>query len=117
MSNPLSQLRDRMAELSDLRDVGHLMHWDQQTMMPPRGGEARANALATLERISHEMFVSEETGRLIESASGALDGSDPDSDDARLVRIVRRRWEKADRKSTRLNSSHANISYAVFCLK
>src|SRR3712207_8048888 len=25
--------------------------------------------------------------------------------------------EPADRKSTRLNSSHANISYAVFCLK
>src|SRR3712207_7890370 len=24
--------------------------------------------------------------------------------------------DKADRKSTRLNSSHANISYAVFCL-
>src|SRR3712207_8390488 len=27
------------------------------------------------------------------------------------------RQEKEDRKSTRLNSSHANISYAVFCLK
>src|SRR3712207_7914956 len=31
------------------------------------------------------------------------------------------RWRivvhKLDRKSTRLNSSHANISYAVFCLK
>src|SRR5258707_4632070 len=27
-----------------------------------------------------------------------------------------RRWP-GDRKSTRLNSSHANISYAVFCLK
>src|SRR3712207_8631358 len=25
--------------------------------------------------------------------------------------------ERGDRKSTRLNSSHANISYAVFCLK
>src|SRR3712207_8876078 len=25
--------------------------------------------------------------------------------------------EELDRKSTRLNSSHANISYAVFCLK
>src|SRR3712207_6911858 len=25
--------------------------------------------------------------------------------------------ERLDRKSTRLNSSHANISYAVFCLK
>src|SRR5947209_19471818 len=27
------------------------------------------------------------------------------------------RAETEDRKSTRLNSSHANISYAVFCLK
>src|SRR3712207_7857050 len=26
-------------------------------------------------------------------------------------------WRTPDRKSTRLNSSHANISYAVFCLK
>src|SRR3712207_7817642 len=26
-------------------------------------------------------------------------------------------WMARDRKSTRLNSSHANISYAVFCLK
>src|SRR3712207_6926588 len=30
---------------------------------------------------------------------------------------VRREIEEEDRKSTRLNSSHANISYAVFCLK
>src|SRR3712207_7888706 len=28
-----------------------------------------------------------------------------------------RHYIKRDRKSTRLNSSHANISYAVFCLK
>src|SRR3712207_7155611 len=32
--------------------------------------------------------------------------------------FLRRRVKvKLDRKSTRLNSSHANISYAVFCLK
>src|SRR5581483_12263320 len=29
----------------------------------------------------------------------------------------RKLYPKKDRKSTRLNSSHANISYAVFCLK
>src|SRR3712207_7469932 len=33
-----------------------------------------------------------------------------------LARVVVRR-PHLDRKSTRLNSSHANISYAVFCLK
>src|SRR3712207_8618897 len=32
-------------------------------------------------------------------------------------RRVVRREDLLDRKSTRLNSSHANISYAVFCLK
>src|SRR3712207_8894043 len=36
-----------------------------------------------------------------------------DRDREALVARVHRR----DRKSTRLNSSHANISYAVFCLK
>src|SRR3712207_7453035 len=32
-------------------------------------------------------------------------------------RLALRLARRADRKSTRLNSSHANISYAVFCLK
>src|SRR3712207_7579487 len=34
-----------------------------------------------------------------------------------VSRIDARTGALADRKSTRLNSSHANISYAVFCLK
>src|SRR3712207_8783861 len=34
-----------------------------------------------------------------------------------LLGEVLRRESLLDRKSTRLNSSHANISYAVFCLK
>src|SRR5947209_14373453 len=34
-----------------------------------------------------------------------------------LARFVGDVVEQEDRKSTRLNSSHANISYAVFCLK
>src|SRR5690625_5923943 len=38
----------------------------------------------------------------------------------RAVPVLRGRWQTflpADRKSTRLNSSHVAISYAVFCLK
>src|SRR3712207_9338791 len=33
------------------------------------------------------------------------------------ARPPEKRFRPSDRKSTRLNSSHANISYAVFCLK
>src|SRR3712207_7424263 len=44
-------------------------------------------------------------------AAGAADGPSP------AAGGVAPRRAGADRKSTRLNSSHANISYAVFCLK
>src|SRR5690349_24019277 len=37
--------------------------------------------------------------------------------DRRLQRRERRHAHAIDRKSTRLNSSHVEISYAVFCLK
>src|SRR6267142_3360415 len=41
-------------------------------------------------------------------------GADPD---AESTRTLAGSTETADRKSTRLNSSHMSISYAVFCLK
>src|SRR3712207_8434162 len=50
-------------------------------------------------------------GRRVEREVDALDRRDP----LLLDRVVERL--ALDRKSTRLNSSHANISYAVFCLK
>src|SRR3712207_8653566 len=40
-----------------------------------------------------------------------------DRREARSARFARNDTTFQDRKSTRLNSSHANISYAVFCLK
>src|SRR3712207_9516702 len=44
-------------------------------------------------------------------ASRAMERENPSEAERHLRQAV------ADRKSTRLNSSHANISYAVFCLK
>jgi carboxypeptidase Taq len=102
MSNALTELRAWMAELHDLRDAALVLDWDQHTMMPRRGAETRAEALSTLERIRHDKFVSSHTGSLIEAAEGALNGATPDSDDARLVAVTRRRWEKARRVPTEL---------------
>src|SRR3712207_8082655 len=46
-----------------------------------------------------------------------VQADDRDREDARRLVGGQRRQRRRDRKSTRLNSSHANISYAVFCLK
>jgi len=97
MSERLDGLKQRLGQLSDLGHAMSLAHWDQQTMMPPHGGEARAESLATLTRISHEMFVDDETGRLLDQAASEVNGADPDDDDPRLIALVRRQWEKARR--------------------
>src|SRR5688572_31002712 len=48
--------------------------------------------------------------------AGAFRRGSRAGDDVKRTRKLRRR-ERQDRKSTRLNSSHSQISYAVFCLK
>src|SRR3712207_8203292 len=50
-------------------------------------------------------------------AAGARGGPEPGLDGEHLRADHGRLRRERDRKSTRLNSSHANISYAVFCLK
>src|SRR5690625_6251204 len=62
--------------------------------------------------------------RLIEPTEGSIliDGVDLSKMDQSSLRQVRREklsmvFQSLDRKSTRLNSSHVAISYAVFCLK
>jgi carboxypeptidase Taq len=110
MSQRLTELKERMAQLADLGHASALAHWDQQTMMPPHGAEARAESLATLTRISHELFVDDETGRLIDGSSAELGDADPDGDDARMVTQVRRHWEKARRVSPELAADLARAA-------
>lgn len=106
----MENLRERLASLADLHKVGQLLDWDQQTMMPPRGAIARADAIGTVQRISHEMFIADETGRLLEAAAQRLNGAAFDSDDASLVRVIRRQWEKARRVPSELASELARAA-------
>ena len=57
----------------------------------------RAEQLATLGRITHELFVSDETGRLLDELRPYEEDLPPDSDEASLIRVTRRDWEKARR--------------------
>src|SRR3712207_8289206 len=66
------------------------------------------------ELLDHRWFISREQGRdvpILEAARSYVDNVLRHRPDELAVLGAR------DRKSTRLNSSHANISYAVFCLK
>jgi carboxypeptidase Taq len=93
----LTELRERLGEIVDLNRASALLGWDQQTMMPPRGTEGRSDQLSTIDRMSHELFVSDEMGRLLEELAEHESELDPESIDAALIRVTRRDWEKARR--------------------
>jgi carboxypeptidase Taq len=110
VTEPLARLEAHLAEITDLGYVTHLLEWDQQTMMPPGGGPGRAEALATIRRLSHERFAGADTGVLLDEAQNSLDGSPFDSDTASLVRVARRRFEKARRVPSELAAEQARAA-------
>jgi carboxypeptidase Taq len=98
----LRSLRERLAEISDLARAAGVLAWDQKVTMPPGGHPARAEALATLSRVVHQKFVDDEVGRLLERLRPLEESLEYDSDDASLVRVTRRDWEKQRRVPTEL---------------
>ena len=97
MHENLSELKTRLAEISDLRASSSLAHWDQATYMPAGGAEARGRQISTLNRLAHEKFIEPRVGELLESLH-ELEQSTPFEDDtASLIRVTRREWEKAVR--------------------
>ncbi len=95
MDAALAELRERLAEVSDLARTAGVLGWDQRVTMPVRGTEARAQQLATLTRISHEKFTDAAIGRLLDDLDPQVESLPYDSDEASLVRVTRRDWEKA----------------------
>ncbi len=98
----VQQLKAHMADIVRLNQIAALLGWDQQTMMPPGAAESRAEHLATISKIAHEMFVDEKTGKLLQEAAAEVQGMDYDSDEAALVRVVQHDYDLETRLSTEL---------------
>jgi carboxypeptidase Taq len=108
----LEDLRGRLGEIHDLSAAAGLLAWDERTMMPAAGADARAEALGTLARVRHDMFCDDEIGRLIDQVRSGPEGEEApgESIPADLVRIVARDWEKARRVPSDLRAELARAS-------
>src|ERR687884_1356861 len=86
----LRWLKERLATICDVNTARNALNWDRQTYMPEGGVPGRAEQVATLSRLVHEMLVSSETAELI----AALEKLEPGSEDFALVRLARREYER-----------------------
>ncbi len=94
MAAKIAHLKAYINELSDILTAISFLSWDRRVNMPRGGAEGRAYLLSTLARIAHQKSTAPEIGQLLEDAAKEANRLDPDSDDARLVKIARRAYLK-----------------------
>lgn len=58
-----------MAKIADVNYAASVLNWDQETYMPEKGADKRAQQLSTLAGISHELSTATELGDLLEKLS------------------------------------------------
>src|ERR1700730_14109625 len=91
----LAEIKHRLLEISDLGAAGAVLGWDQSTYMPKGGASARARQGAMLSRLAHEKSGDPEVGELLDDLAPYAAGLPNDSDEASLIRVARRDFEKA----------------------
>lgn len=114
MPSAVEQLKQHLYRPHDIRMAAAVLDWDQQVCMPPAGAAARGEQSATLSALAHELFTSEETGRLLEAAEAEIAGMDYDSDEASLVRVVRRNYDRATKIPSALVAERARVTSMAF---
>lgn len=86
MSSAYSQLLVKVREIYSLRSALALLGWDQETTMPARGAEARANSIAVLSGVIQEKYIDKELEGLCEASQVE---SLTDSEKAMLCELYR----------------------------
>ena len=106
-----------LGEVNDLRSAADILNWDQTTYMPPGGAVARGRQLATLQRLAHEKFTDAAIGHLLDDLEKAVESLPPEADEAALVRVTRREYERATRVPATFTAqlaTHITEAYEVW---
>ena len=91
----LQELKTRLLEVGDLNHINALLGWDQSTYMPAGGAEARGRQSALMAQMAQEKFIDKEIGNLLDDLQSYEESLPYDSDDASLIRVTRREYERA----------------------
>jgi len=110
MQAALQAFKAHLAPIVDLRAAAAVLGWDQETYMPRGAIEARAAQLGTLGRLAHELFIADETAELLDAARLEIEGMEYDSDEASLVRVTQRDFDKAMKLPSELVAELARAS-------
>lgn len=95
MSTTYETLLEKVYEIQDLTKAHYLLAWDREVIMPEAGAQERIQQMTTLSRLIHHLSTSDELGELIETAAADLNGAAYESNEASLIRYLRRTYKDA----------------------
>jgi carboxypeptidase Taq len=78
--------REHMRRLADVRAALALMQWDQETYLPVKGAGFRAQQVATLSEMAHELASADKLGSLLESLKNAPELNETEKKNVSLTR-------------------------------
>jgi carboxypeptidase Taq len=90
-----SELLRRVREGALLESCASLLGWDERTYMPHHGSAHRAEQMALLARLGHEMLTAPVIGEQLAAVEASPLVRDNDSDAAANVREIRRHYDRA----------------------
>jgi carboxypeptidase Taq len=93
-----------------LGSCGSVLAWDERTYMPRQGAALRAEQMALLARLTHEMLTAPAVGDLLGAVQGTALVRDPESAAAVNVREVRRAYDRAVKLPKELVAELARVT-------
>ena len=88
------KLLEKTKNIVTLSSAAAILHWDMETMMPPRGIKLRSLQLAMLSRIGHKMSTDPEIGRLLEETIKHPEYSRLDSVHKRNLYLIKKHYDE-----------------------
>lgn len=82
-----------LRKIADINYASAVLNWDQETYMPPKGADFRAQQLATLAGVAHELSTGEELGRILSDL-----GNDASLDEKQKRNVIQSQKDYNDRK-------------------
>jgi carboxypeptidase Taq len=118
--------RQHMRKLADVRAALALMQWDQETYLPAKGTAFRAQQVATLSEMAHQLATSEKLGSLLESLENKNSPNETEQKNISLTRedflkqkkyspaFVRKMSETVSKSFNAWNLAKKESRFAVF---
>ncbi|HKZ88244.1 MAG TPA: hypothetical protein VJ066_03675, partial [Candidatus Bathyarchaeia archaeon] len=102
LSSAYKKLLEKNKELTVFSTAESIVHWDMETMMPPKAVHLRSEQLALLSQIHHKMSISPQIGKLLDTILKHRQYEMLNEEEKRNVHLIKKNYDEQTKLPTKL---------------